>query len=94
MESLGRGIAWLDTGTHESLLQASNFIQTIEERQGLKIACLEEIAFRRGYISDDELESLAVQMKGNSYGRYLQQVLEEGARPWRACPPASHVGSW
>ena len=88
MEKLGRGIAWLDTGTHESLLQASNFIHTIEERQGLKIACLEEIAYRRGYISADELERLAVAMKGNSYGSYLLQVLEEGRDP-SARPPAS-----
>ena len=71
MEQLGRGFAWLDTGTHESLLQASHFIQTIEERQGLKIACLEEIAYRMGYIDDDQLEAMAVAMKGNSYGRYL-----------------------
>jgi glucose-1-phosphate thymidylyltransferase len=88
VEKLGRGIAWLDTGTHESLLQASNFIHTIEERQGLKVACLEEIAYRRGYISDDELERLAVAMKGNSYGGYLLQVLEEGRDP-SARRPAS-----
>jgi glucose-1-phosphate thymidylyltransferase len=88
VEKLGRGIAWLDTGTHESLLQAANFIQTIEERQGLKIACLEEIAFRRGYLSEDELERLAARMKGNSYGRYLQQILEEGRDP-DAPPPVS-----
>ena len=88
VEKLGRGIAWLDTGTHESLLQASNFIQTIEERQGLKIACLEEIAYRRGYLSDDELELLAAAMKGNSYGRYLLQILEEGRDPG-ARPPVS-----
>lgn len=85
VEKLGRGIAWLDTGTHESLLQASNFVQTIEERQGLKIACLEEIAYRRGYISAAELEKLAAGMVGNSYGGYLLQVLEEsrelGAQP-------------
>ena len=88
VEKLGRGIAWLDTGTHESLLQASNFIQTIEERQGLKIACLEEIAYRRGYVSAEELEGLAAEMKGNSYGRYLLQILEEGRDPG-ARPPAS-----
>src|SRR5680860_776043 len=71
VEKIGRGVAWLDTGTHESLLQAANFIQSIEERQGLKIACLEEIAYRRGYVSDEDLQGLAAEMKGNSYGRYL-----------------------
>jgi glucose-1-phosphate thymidylyltransferase len=75
---LGRGIAWLDTGTPESLLSASNFIHTIEERQGLKIACLEEIAYRRGYIPADRLEEMANSMKDSSYGIYLLQVLEEG----------------
>jgi len=77
VEKLGRGIAWLDTGTHESLLQASNFVQTIEERQGLKIACLEEIAYRRGYISAEQVEKIAAAMKGNSYGSYLLQIIEE-----------------
>ncbi len=77
VEKLGRGIAWLDTGTHESLLQASNFVQTIEERQGLKIACLEEIAYRRGYISAEQVEEIAAAMKGNSYGSYLLQIIEE-----------------
>jgi glucose-1-phosphate thymidylyltransferase len=77
VEKLGRGIAWLDTGTHESLLQASNFVHTIEERQGLKIACLEEIAYRQGYISADRLAELADEMKSNTYGRYLFQVLTE-----------------
>ena len=77
VEKLGRGIAWLDTGTHESFLQASNFIETIEHRQGLKIACLEEIAFRMGYISRTELESLASSMKNSSYGDYLRNILLE-----------------
>lgn len=77
VEKLGRGIAWLDTGTHDSLLQASNFIQTIEERQGLKIACLEEIAYRKGYITAGECETLAAGMAGNGYGRYLLDVLAE-----------------
>ncbi len=77
VEKLGRGIAWLDTGTHESLAQATNFIQTIEQRQGLKIACIEEIAYRMGYISNEELESLAFSMKNSSYGDYLLRILEE-----------------
>lgn len=68
---MGRGYAWLDTGTHESLLEASNFIEVIERRQGLKIACLEEIAFEMGYINKDKLLSLAEPLKKNQYGRYL-----------------------
>jgi glucose-1-phosphate thymidylyltransferase len=77
VEKLGRGIAWLDTGTHKSFLQATNFIQTIEERQGLKIACLEEIAYRMGYISEKELESIASSMKNSTYGDYLRKILHE-----------------
>jgi len=75
VEKLGRGIAWLDTGTHESLLQAANFIQTLEERQGLKVACLEEIAWRQGYIGSGELEAMAATMASNAYGRYLYDLL-------------------
>ena len=74
---LGRGMAWLDTGTHESILEASLFIQTIETRQGLKVACPEEIAYRCGYITAAELESLASSMKNNNYGAYLLQLLRE-----------------
>ena len=77
VERLGRGIAWLDTGTHESLVQASNFIQAVEERQGLMVGCLEEIAYRMHYISAADLERLAQDMKGSSYGQYLQHVLAE-----------------
>jgi len=76
VEKLGRGIAWLDTGTHESFAQATNFIQIIEERVGLKIACIEEIAFRMGYISGDQLQDLAATMKNSSYGDYLFQLLK------------------
>ena len=76
VEKLGRGIAWLDTGTHEALLQAANFIQVIEERQGLKVACVEEIAFRMGYINADDLQRLARSMEKSTYGRYLLGVLE------------------
>lgn len=76
VERLGRGIAWLDTGTHEALLQAATFIQTIEDRQGLMVACPEEIAFRMGYITAADLLRIAAPMKGNSYGRYLRQLVE------------------
>jgi glucose-1-phosphate thymidylyltransferase len=76
VEKLGRGIAWLDTGTHDSLLQASNFIQTIEERQGLQIACIEEIAWRGGYISSADVQRIAASMGNNGYGQYLLRMLE------------------
>src|SRR5262249_42933116 len=76
VEVLGRGYAWLDTGTHEALQNASNFIQIIEQRQGLKIACPEEIAFRMGYIDADALFQLAQPMKSNEYGMYLQKLVE------------------
>ena len=77
VERLGRGIAWLDTGTYSSLLQASHFIETIEERQGLMVACIEEIAYRLGYITASQLLALAEGLKKNSYGQYLLRVLEE-----------------
>ncbi|GAA6135054.1 glucose-1-phosphate thymidylyltransferase RfbA [Oceaniserpentilla sp. 4NH20-0058] len=77
VQLLSRGTAWLDTGTHDSLLDASNFIATIERRQGLKVCCPEEIAFRLGYITADELELLAQPMKKNGYGQYLLAILEE-----------------
>jgi len=77
VEKLGRGIAWLDTGTHESFVQANNFIQIIEQRQGLKIACLEEIAYRMGYISLGQLRSLASTIKNSSYGDYLLRIVRE-----------------
>ncbi len=79
VEILGRGFAWLDTGTHESLLQASNFIQTIEQRQGLKIASPEEIAYRAGWITADEIERLAAPLARNAYGEYLLRLLDQGA---------------
>ncbi len=74
---MGRGMAWLDTGTHESLLQASNYIHTIEQRQGLKIACIEEIAFKMGFIGRDQLLSLAGQLKKSAYGEYLLDIANE-----------------
>ena len=78
MERLGRGVAWLDTGTYDALLQASNFIQAIEERQGLMVACVEEIAFRLGWITPADLRRIAEPMKHNTYGQYLFAILEEG----------------
>jgi len=77
VEKLGRGTAWLDTGTPESLLQASVFIQTIEARQGLKVACLEEVAYNRGFIGKKEVRKLALSMKNNMYGQYLLRMLEQ-----------------
>jgi glucose-1-phosphate thymidylyltransferase len=77
VELLGRGIAWLDMGTHESLLQAANFIETIESRQGLKIACVEEVAYRMGYIDAVQLERLAQPLLKNSYGQYLIDLLRQ-----------------
>lgn len=73
---MGRGHAWLDTGTHESLLEASSFIEAIERRQGLKVACIEEIAFELGYISKDQLKALAQPLKKNQYGQYLLRRAE------------------
>ena len=78
LETMGRGYAWLDTGTHESLLEASSFIETIEKRQGLKVACLEEIAFEQGYISKEDLVKLAEPLKKNQYGQYLLKRAEQG----------------
>ncbi len=78
VERLGRGVAWLDTGTHEALLQAANFIQAVQERQGLRVSCPEEIGWRNGWISADQLLRRADAMKNNSYGQYLRQIVEEG----------------
>ena len=80
VEQMGRGIAWLDTGTHESLLQAANFIQAIEERQGLMVACLEEIGFRRGWLDAEKMAEVAHVMRKNEYGAYLSRVLDEHAK--------------
>lgn len=89
VETLGRGIAWLDTGTYESMIQAINFIHAIEQRQGLKTACLEEISYRMGYISADQLEILAMRMKESSYGQYLLEILDE--KPGSTGAPGSHT---
>jgi glucose-1-phosphate thymidylyltransferase len=77
LELMGRGYAWLDTGTHESLLGASNYIQTIENRQGLKVACIEEIAYNNGYITKEQLLLLAEPLKQNNYGKYLLEIAKE-----------------
>ena len=77
VERLGRGIAWLDTGTHETLMQASNFIEVIEHRQGLKVACVEEIAYRMGFIDAAQVERLADEYQNNNYGQYLRDLLQK-----------------
>jgi glucose-1-phosphate thymidylyltransferase len=77
VETMGRGYAWLDTGTHESLLEASNFIQTIEKLQSLKVACLEEIAYRMGYLTAEQVEKIAQPMSKNNYGQYLSRLIRE-----------------
>ena len=81
VEILGRGFAWLDTGSHQALTKATNFIETIETRQGLKVSCPEEIAFNQGLIDSAQLEKLAAPLKKNGYGQYLLGLLEEGGRP-------------
>jgi glucose-1-phosphate thymidylyltransferase len=90
VEIMGRGMAWLDAGTHESLHQATNFVETIEQRQGLKIACPEEISYNLGYIDAEQVRRLAAPMKNNSYGRHLMELLESdglpGEGPMRAPP--------
>ncbi|WP_304153734.1 glucose-1-phosphate thymidylyltransferase RfbA [Megamonas hypermegale] len=78
VETLGRGYAWLDTGTHESLLQAASFVETVQDRQGLKIACPEEIAFNLGYIDKDQLRKLAEPLRKNEYGKYLMAIADGG----------------
>ena len=80
VQTLGRGFAWLDTGTHDSLSEASTFVEVIEKRQGLKIACLEAIAYRRGWITEEKMRELAQPMLKNQYGQYLLQVIEEKKR--------------
>ena len=83
VEVMGRGMAWLDTGTHDSLIEASSFIQTIEKRQGLKIACLEEIAYRMRFIDASQLDVMANKYAKNGYGQYLKQVLTEHVFSWK-----------
>jgi glucose-1-phosphate thymidylyltransferase len=79
VELLGRGFAWLDTGTHDSLMDASNFVATVEKRQGLKVACLEEIAWRNGWLDDEQLTTLAASLSKNQYGQYLAKLLRDKA---------------
>ena len=81
VQLLGRGYAWLDTGTHEALQQAASYVQVIQERQGFKIACLEEIAYRLGYISAEDMKRLAADMLKNDYGQYLCSILKEDEQP-------------
>ena len=76
VEQMGRGYAWLDTGTHDSLIEAAQFVQTLEKRQGMKISCIEEIAFRMGYIDKNQLVLLANEMKNNKYGQYLLKIVD------------------
>lgn len=76
VERLGRGFAWLDTGTHDSLLEASSYVQTVEHRQGLKVACLEEIGWRNGWLSDDELKKQGELLKKTQYGQYILGLLK------------------
>ena len=76
MQLLGRGFAWLDTGTHDSLLQASNYIATIEARQGLKVSCIEEIAYNRGFINKEQLLRMADEYRKNQYGEYLRSLVD------------------
>ncbi|MDL2314280.1 glucose-1-phosphate thymidylyltransferase RfbA [Desulfovibrio sp. OttesenSCG-928-C14] len=83
VERLGRGIAWLDTGTHDSLLSASLFVQAVEQRQGLKVACPEEIAWRKGFIDHTQLKKLAEPMRKNGYGQYLAELVEEDGFMWK-----------
>ena len=80
VQTLGRGFAWLDTGTHDSLSEASTYIEVIEKRQGLKVACLEGIAYRKGWIDSEKMRELAKPMLKNPYGQYLLKVIEEVAR--------------
>lgn len=77
VQTLQRGFAWLDTGTHDSLSEASTFIEVIEKRQGLKIACLEEIAYKRGWINAEQLETIAMPMSKNDYGKYLLKLINK-----------------
>ena len=78
LEKLGRGFAWLDTGTHEPLVEAASFIETIEKRQGLRVCCPEEIAYAQGWVSPDQLRALAAPLAKNGYGQYLLSLLEHG----------------
>ena len=84
VDVLGRGVAWLDAGTHESLLQAANFVQAVEDRQGMMISCPEEIAYRMGYIGPDALRELGKDMQGNRYGQYLINLVTDENLPFHS----------
>jgi glucose-1-phosphate thymidylyltransferase len=92
VQILGRGVAWLDTGAHDALLQASTFIQAIEERQGLKVACPEEVAYRMGYITAEDVLRIARSMPANQYGQYLRRIIEEDERHFDAALPPTLRG--
>ncbi|MDO5537657.1 MAG: glucose-1-phosphate thymidylyltransferase RfbA [Desulfovibrionaceae bacterium] len=83
VELMGRGIAWLDTGTHDALMEAGSFVQTVEKRQGLKVACLEEIAWRSGFISADQVRELAQPLAKSDYGKYLLELVDQGRPRWK-----------
>ena len=83
VELMGRGIAWLDTGTHDSLMDAGAFVQAVEKRQGLKIACIEEIAWRNGYITADDVRRLAKPLSKTGYGQYLLELVDTGIGSWK-----------
>jgi glucose-1-phosphate thymidylyltransferase len=92
VQILGRGVAWLDAGTHNSLLQAANFVQTVEERQGLMISCPEEIAFRKGFITLDELQKIASALKQNNYGQYLLKLIDDYESGLLEIPSLDNLG--
>ena len=92
VEIMGRGYAWLDTGTHDSLIEAATFIATLQKRQGLMVACPEEIAFRQGWISVDDVQRIALELSNNGYGQYLQKIINEIKGDPQSIPPLKNNG--